>query len=72
MNQSQASLVNPSNPTFSTFSFSGLEGFTNDVWLWFILSKSCFCYTIPTYVSFFREKVFKILVVIIIYHLHFD
>ena len=42
-----------------------LEGFTNDVWLWFILSidlVSVTFYTIPTSIYFFREKVFKILV----------
>ena len=46
------------------FTDSGLEGFTNDVWLWFILSidlVSITFYTIPTSISFFKEKVFKIL-----------
>ena len=51
------------------FTFSGLEESTSDVWLWFILSidlVSITFYTIPTSISFFREKVFKILVLFII------
>ena len=64
MNQSQTSLVNPYNPLNVHVGGGGLERFTNDVWLWFMLCidlVSVTFYTIPTYISFFEENLFKIL-----------
>ena len=64
MNQSQTSLVNPSNPLNVKCRECGWKdslmksGFGS----YYLNLVSITFYTIPTYFSFFRERVFKILV----------
>ena len=54
--------MNPSNHIPYILHLTWLKRFTNDVWLWFILSidvVSVTVYTIPTSISFFKKKFLK-------------